>query len=88
MKPGVGPEQATAELNALLADFVRQYKLQGRIGLTPLRQLVVRKDRGPLLLLLGAVGAVLLIVCVNIGNLMLVRTVSRYREAGARLAIF
>ena len=87
LKPGVGHEQATSELNGLLADFVRQYKLQTRIGLTPLRQQVIRKDRGPLLLLLGAVGAVLLIVCVNIGNLMLVRTASRYREAGVRLAL-
>jgi putative ABC transport system permease protein len=87
LKPGVGQQQATAELNGLLADFVRQYKLQTRIGLTPLRQQVIRNDRGPLLLLLGAVGAVLLIVCVNIGNLMLVRTASRYREAGVRLAL-
>ncbi len=87
LKPGVRAGQATAELNGLLADFVQQYKLQTRIGLTPLGQQVVRKDRAPLLLLLGAVGAVLLIVCVNIGNLMLVRTASRYREAGVRLAL-
>lgn len=87
LKQGVRPEQATAELNALLADFVRQYKLQYRVALTPLRQQVIRNDRGPLLLLMGAVGAVLLIVCVNIGNLMLVRTASRYREAGVRLAL-
>jgi predicted permease len=87
LKPGIGREQATDELNALLADFVREYKLQTRIGLTPMRQQVIRKDRGPLLLLLGAVGAVLLIVCVNIGNLMLVRTAGRYREAGVRLAL-
>ena len=87
LKQGVRPEQATAELNELLADFVRQYKLQYRVGLTPLRQQMIRKDRGPLLLLLGAVSAVLLIVCVNIGNLMLVRTASRNREAGVRLAL-
>jgi putative ABC transport system permease protein len=87
LKPGIGPDRATAELNALLADFVRQYKLETTIGLTPLQQQVVRKDRGPLLLLLAAVGAVLLIVCVNIGNLMLVRTASRYREAGVRMAL-
>ncbi|SPE42537.1 hypothetical protein SBA3_60012 [Candidatus Sulfopaludibacter sp. SbA3] len=87
LKPRVGGDQAAAELNGLLADFVRQYKLETRIGLTPLLQEVTRKDRAPLLLLLSAVGAVLLIVCVNIGNLMLVRTASRYREAGVRLAL-
>ncbi len=87
LKPDVGREQAEAELNALLADFVREFKLQGKVHLTPLRQQVVRNDRGPLILLLAAVGSVLLIVCVNIGNLMLVRTASRYREAGVRLAL-
>jgi predicted permease len=87
LRPGVGREQAAAELNALLADFVRQFQLETRIALIPLQQQVTRKDRGPLLLLLGAVGAVLLIVCLNIGNLMLVRTASRYREAGVRLAL-
>ena len=44
-------------------------------------------SRAALWLLLGVVGAVLLIVCVNIGNLMLVRTAGRCREAGIRLAL-
>ena len=87
LKPGVSAAQATAELNGILADFVRQYSLRYRTGLTLLRSEVVRRDRAPLLLLLGAVGAVLLIVCVNIGNLMLVRTAGRYREAGVRMAL-
>ncbi len=87
LKPGVSSDQAAAELNGILADFVRQYGIKTRIGLTPLRQQVIRRDRTALLFLLGAVGAVLLIVCVNIGNLMLVRTSARYREAGVRLAL-
>ena len=87
LKPGAGRERTEAELNALLADFVREFHLKGKVHVTPLRQQVVRNDRGPLILLLAAVGSVLLIVCVNIGNLMLVRTASRYREAGVRLAL-
>ena len=87
LKQGVSADQATAELNGILADFVRQYHLETRIGLTALHQKVVGQDRTPLLFLLGAVGAVLLIVCVNTGNLMLVRTTGRYREAGVRLAL-
>ena len=87
LRPGVTREQAEAQLNALIADFVRQYRILTKVGLTPLNENVIRTDRAPLLLLLGAVGAVLLIVCVNIGNLMLVRTASRHREAGVRLAL-
>lgn len=87
LKPGVSPERAAAELNALIADFVRQYRIETHIELRSLVSEVIRNDRGPLLFLLGAVGAVLVIVCVNVGNLMLVRTAGRYREAGVRLAL-
>lgn len=87
LKPGVSVEQATAELNALLGDFVRQYKLDTTITLIPLRQEVTRDVRSALWLLLGTVATVLLIVCVNVGNLMVVRTSSRSREAGVRMAL-
>jgi predicted permease len=87
LRPGVSSSHAIAELNALLADFVRQYHFTTKITLFPLLQQVTRRARTSLWLLLGAVAAVLLIVCVNIGNLMLVRTAGRYREAGVRLAL-
>ena len=87
LKPGVAPAHAIAELNSLLADFVRQYRLTTKTTLLPLLQQVTRRARTALWMLLGAVAAVLLIVCVNVGNLMLVRTAGRYREAGVRLAL-
>src|SRR5260370_31138653 len=74
-------------MNALLADFVREFNLQTKITLIPLQREVTRGSRFALWLLLGTVGAVLLIVCVNVGNLMLVRTAGRYREAGVRMAL-
>ena len=83
LKPGVSQTRAIAELNALLADF----RLQMRITLIPLQQQVTRAARSALWLLLAAVGAVLLIVCVNVGNLMVVRTANRHREAGVRIAL-
>ena len=87
LKPGVQAGQAIGELNALMADFARQYKLETKTTLIPLQQQVTRGARSALWLLMGTVGVVLLIVCVNVGNLMLVRTTGRYREAGVRMAL-
>src|SRR5260370_632386 len=87
LKSGVSAPRATAELNALLADFVREINHQTKIRVIPLQGEVTRDSRFGLWLLMGTVGAVLLIVCVNVGNLMLVRTAGRYREAGVRMAL-
>lgn len=87
LKPGVQPQQAIDEMNALIADLVRQFHIESKPGLTPLQDQVTAGVHSSLWLLLGIVGAVLLIVCVNIGNLILVRTSSRYREAGVRMAL-
>lgn len=87
LRPGVSREQGIAEVNGLLADIYRQYDLDTRITLIPLQQQITRGARSGLWLLLGAVSVVLMIVCVNVGNLILVRTSGRQREAGVRLAL-
>lgn len=83
LKPGIQPEHAAAQLNLLLSEF----KVQTTTVLLSLQQQVTRSVRGPLLLLFCTVAAVLLLVCANIGNLMLVRTIGRSKEAGVRLAL-
>ncbi len=86
LKTGVTLQRATAELRALIEPFIRQYGFVIRPILIDLRSQVTRGARTSLWLLLGAVFAGLLIVCANVGNLMLVRTAGRYRDAGVRLA--
>ena len=92
LKKGVTRQQALAELNVIQSGITRHFepgvgKLDLLGSLTPLKERVVERGRAALFLLLGAVGAVLLIGCVNLGNLMLVRASRRGRETAIRLAL-
>jgi len=89
LKKGVAPSRALEELNAIQADIIRGFpeKVDLRAKLSPLQQQLTGRSRKGLLLLLAAVGAVLLIVCVNIANLMLARSTGRRREFAIRAAV-
>jgi predicted permease len=87
LRPGATPERAQSEMTAAIADAGQEMKTELKAFLTPLHDQVTGGSREALWLLLGAVGAVLLIVCVNLGNLMLVRASGRLREAAIRRAL-
>jgi len=89
LKRGVTASSALDELNALEANIIRDLpeKMELRAKMSPLQQQLTGRSRKGLLLLLSAVGAVLLIVCVNIANLMLARATGRRREFAIRAAI-
>jgi predicted permease len=89
LRPGVGPKQALAQLNAVQADLARAIpdKIELFATMVPLHdQITSRSSRG-LELMLFAVGTVLLIGCVNIANLFLGRATSRKIELAIRSAI-
>ncbi len=89
LKRGVPVAPALEEANAVVADILRDVpdKVEVRVKMSPLEQQLTGRSRSGLLLLLAAVGAVLLIVCVNIANLMLARATGRRREFAIRAAI-
>ena len=89
LKSSVPPARALAELNVIQDGIAKQAdgKLDLRADISPLQSEVVGPARRGLLLLLAAVGAVLLMICLNVANLMLVRVPARMRQASIRIAL-
>jgi putative ABC transport system permease protein len=90
LKPGVTRDQAQAEMEAVMASLTREwpdFNTGWTINLVPLREQLVGDVRLAVLVLFGAVGAVLLIACGNIGSLMLTRASARRRELAIRSAL-
>jgi predicted permease len=90
LKDGVSIEQARGDLTNAWGVLEREYPNVNRgwsAQVVPLHQQAVAPVRSALLLLLGSVGVVLLIACVNVANLMLARGVARQRERALRAAL-
>jgi predicted permease len=89
LKPDVTLAQANAELEGLQKAYTLSAHLPLHFGiaLTLLAKDVASGVSGVLWLLLTAVGAVLLIACVNLANLQLARAVNAERETAVRAAL-
>ena len=96
LKPGVDianvGAQLTPQLKGLAAGVTERFRRRyldhvvaesAAEGVTDLRALFAR----PLRLLMGAVGLLLVIACVNLAGLLLVRNATRQHELGMRLAL-
>jgi len=88
LKPGVTIQQAQADMDAVTSHIAAAYPASNKgwgARIEPLKNDFMPQDRiHNLWLLLGAVGFVLLITCVNIANLLLAKGASRQREIAIR----
>jgi predicted permease len=90
LKPGVSIDQASVDLNRLMQGLANTYPATNRgqgAKLDSLKGLIVGDVGTILWMLLGAVGFVLLIACVNVSNLLLARSMGRTREFAFRAAL-
>ena len=101
LRPGVTPAEAHADAERMLSIWPEAWPLRADIGVTrkllaslrlapvirPLKEDVVGGVASMLWVLMGAIGAVLLVACANIANLMLVRADARRQELAVRAAL-
>jgi putative ABC transport system permease protein len=91
LKDGVTIDQAQAEMNGIAVQLQNEFPKSNAnrgVSVEPLHlNFVTDSTRRNLWLLLGAVGFLLLIGCVNVANLLLARGTSRQREVAVRAAL-
>ena len=90
LKDGVTLTQAQTEMNTIARRIEEQNPVTNEglgVRVTSLHDNLSGNYRDALLILLGVVGCVLLVACVNVANLMLARATARQKEFALRAAL-
>lgn len=94
LKPGITMEQARSELEVIARQMDSQYpepfvtiRARSSVRVRPLQGELTHSSRSAIYVLMGAVACILLIVCANVANLFLERSIAREREIAIRAAI-
>jgi predicted permease len=91
LKPGVSIEQATQEVSATQHHLFLRFNNSGPVAAAVVSQRLVNDVVGevkkPLYILMGAVGCLLLIACLNLSNLLVARSAARRKEIAIRTAL-
>jgi putative ABC transport system permease protein len=90
LKPGVTVSEADAELKLIAEDLKRAYpntNARSSAEVAVLKDRMVNQVRGTLQALIGAVGFLLLLACVNVANLFVARGAARHHELAIRAAL-
>jgi putative ABC transport system permease protein len=90
LKPNVSIQQAQANIDTITANWRRQYpdsKLHVGAKVVPEISAMIGSTSPALFMLCAMAGCVLLVACVNVANLLLVRSLSRNREISIRAAL-
>jgi len=91
LKPGVTLQQANADMDSVALHIAEIFPVSNKgwgATVEPLKNAFTSRDTiNDLWLLLGAVGFVLLIACVNVANLLLARGTVRQKEVAVRASV-